>query len=318
MASRNPATSCPVTGSTSASSAASPSNQADRYPKICPGGGLLIAWQLKGKKVLIVGGGPVAAGRLVNVKDADAHVTVLCPRSGLCSEMAYRIDVERTVDVYLDSAYSSDTILDGFDMVLTAIDDLELSKSICYACRSRRIPVNVADVPPECDFYFGSLIRNGPLQVMVSTGGQGPKIASQTRQKIQAAIPQNVGQAIQNVGKLRSLLRKKVPQTEMGARRMRWMIEVCEKWNLDEICTMTEEDMGKVLEGWEQGRVPSYNEVKGKWSFLPSDVRIRKALFGTCPVVGYPSPYLTAVAGFLAGAAATAAFSMARATSRSA
>lgn len=37
-------------------------DEADRYPRICPGGGLLIAWQLKGKKVLIVGGGPVAAG----------------------------------------------------------------------------------------------------------------------------------------------------------------------------------------------------------------------------------------------------------------
>lgn len=32
------------------------------YPKICPGGGLILAWQLKGKKVLIIGGGPVAAG----------------------------------------------------------------------------------------------------------------------------------------------------------------------------------------------------------------------------------------------------------------
>lgn len=38
-------------------------DEADRYPRICPGGGLLIAWQLKGKKVLIVGGGPVAAGK---------------------------------------------------------------------------------------------------------------------------------------------------------------------------------------------------------------------------------------------------------------
>ena len=39
------------------------SDEAQKYPKLCPGGGLLIAWQLKGKKVLIVGGGPVAAGK---------------------------------------------------------------------------------------------------------------------------------------------------------------------------------------------------------------------------------------------------------------
>ncbi|KIS72036.1 bifunctional precorrin-2 dehydrogenase/sirohydrochlorin ferrochelatase MET8 [Mycosarcoma maydis] len=294
-------------------------NEVDKYPRICPGGGLLIAWQLKGKKVLIVGGGPVAAGRLVNVLDADAILDVMCPSSGLCDEMRFRIYTEKVVANYIDAMYdeSSPETLDQYDMVLTAIDDIELSKKICYQCRARRIPVNVADVPPECDFYFGSLIRNGPLQVMVSTGGQGPKIASQTRQKIQAAIPKNVGQAIMNVGKLRAMLRKRAPSADIGARRMRWMIEVCEKWNLDEICTMTESDMLKILDGWESGYVPSYKQVKGGWPFLPSDVRIKKALFGTCPVVGYPSPYLTGLAGLLLGAGVTSAVFLSKGLQRS-
>ncbi|PWZ02561.1 siroheme synthase middle domains-like protein [Testicularia cyperi] len=294
-------------------------NEADKYPKLCPGGGLLIAWQLKGKKVLIVGGGPVAAGRLVNVLDADAVLDVLCPSSGLCDEMRYRIYTEKVVANYLDQEFDMEqvSLLDGYDMVLTAIDDIELSKKICYACRDRRIPVNVADVPPECDFYFGSLIRNGPLQVMVSTGGQGPKIASQTRQKIQAAIPKNVGLAITNVGKLRAMLRKRAPQPEIGARRMRWMINVCETWNLDEICTMTESDMKHILDGWESGYVPTYKQVKGGIPFLPSDIRIKKALFGTCPVVGYPSPYLTGLTGLLAGFAISSAIFLARGVQRS-
>lgn len=37
----------------------------DKYTKICPGGGLILAWQLKGKKVLLVGGGNVAAGEWI-------------------------------------------------------------------------------------------------------------------------------------------------------------------------------------------------------------------------------------------------------------
>ncbi|SNX81783.1 related to siroheme synthase [Melanopsichium pennsylvanicum] len=303
MASRNPSQ-CPVTGQTA--------DEGQNYPKICPGGGLLLAWQLKGKNVLIVGGGPVAAGRLVNVLDADAIVTVVCPQSGLCSEMAYRINTQKVVHQHIDTEFDPSThfsMLDQFAMVLTAIDDVNLSKQICYRCRDLRIPVNVADVPPECDFYFGSLIRNGPLQVMVSTGGQGPKIASQTRQKIQAAIPKNVGQAISNVGKLRGMLRKKVPEVEMGARRMRWMIEVCEKWNLDEICEMNQDDMEKVLAGWENGYVPSYKQVKGKWI---SDVRWKKALFGKCPVVGYSSPYLSGLIGVVVGATAATAVLLGR------
>ena len=39
-----------------------PSNPAPDYPEIVPGGGLILAWQLRGKKVLLVGGGMVAAG----------------------------------------------------------------------------------------------------------------------------------------------------------------------------------------------------------------------------------------------------------------
>jgi len=55
------------------------------------------------------------------------------------------------------------------DMVLTAIDQAGLSSKICKVCREDKIPVNVADVPGECDFYFGSTLRNGPLSVMVSS-----------------------------------------------------------------------------------------------------------------------------------------------------
>ena len=43
-----------------------------KYTTINPGGSLLIAWQLKGKKVVLVGGGEVAAGRIVNLLNADA------------------------------------------------------------------------------------------------------------------------------------------------------------------------------------------------------------------------------------------------------
>ena len=50
MASRNPSK-CPM------------QEEAERYPRLCPGGGLLIAWQLKGKKVLIVGSGGLSIGQ---------------------------------------------------------------------------------------------------------------------------------------------------------------------------------------------------------------------------------------------------------------
>ena len=109
-------------------------------------------------------------------------------------------------------------------MVLTAVDDPEASTRIWKLCKERRIPANIADVPPECDFYFGSVHRDGPLQVMVSTNGNGPKMANIVRRRIAAGLPANIGDAVAKVGELRKRLRLVAPGNEEGPKRMRWYV----------------------------------------------------------------------------------------------
>lgn len=107
-------------------------------------------------------------------------------------------------------------------MVLTAVDDPEASTQIYKLCKERRIAANIADVPPECDFYFGSVHRDGPLQIMVSTNGNGPRLANIVRRQIAATLPPNIGAAIQKVGLLRRKLRKIASRQEEGPKRMQW------------------------------------------------------------------------------------------------
>ncbi len=240
------------------------------FPAVNPGGSLVIAWRLKDKHVLLVGGGQVASTRLAHLLDADALVTIICPKIGLHPLLLHRIyddnSTKSRID-YHDRIFAGEEDLNGMDMVLTAIDNVEVSKSICLMCRARRIPVNVADVPPECDFYFGSMIRRGPLQVMVSTGGKGPKIANLIRVKLEEALPDNVSDAIERVGELRAELRKRAPGVggKLGQRRMDWMTEICQTWTLDELGTLDETSVAYLLDhGWAKKRVPSYNETRGK------------------------------------------------------
>lgn len=224
--------------------------------------------------------------------------------------MKYRLHEEKVIDVYHDRSFRGEEDLytpDGklYDMVLTAIDDIALSKSICEMARRLRIPVNVADVPPECDFYFGSLIRRGPLQIMVSTGGKGPKIANQVRTVVERALPLELGTAIEKVGKLRMKLRSRVPEQEKSSRRMRWMIDVCETWNWEQLAEMDEHDMDLILKGWEKNKAPTYREVKGwRKAHAPTTAAVSKRLFNTCPVVGYISPWAAGLLGFVGGTAA--------------
>ncbi|KAL1983684.1 hypothetical protein VTN96DRAFT_10113 [Rasamsonia emersonii] len=230
-----------------------------RFPEVQGGGSLIVAWQVRNKNVLVVGGGEVAAGRILHALNADAKVTVVCPSSGLNDEVAFRVAQKQVL--HIDRNFEPHD-LDNADMVLCAIDDSDVSSRIWRLCKERRIPANIADVPSECDFYFGSVHRDGPLQVMVSTNGNGPKLASIVRKKIAEALPDNTGVAIENVGKLRKKLREIAPDASEGPKRMKWMSNICESWSLEDLVEMTEGDMDTLLRSYESGRVPSLEQVR--------------------------------------------------------
>lgn len=200
---------------------------------------------------------------------------MISPREGLNAEVAHRVE-KGQVD-YVDRKFQPSD-LDGVDMVLTAVDDPEASTQIWKLCKERKIAANIADVPPECDFYFGSVHRDGPLQIMVSTNGNGPKLASIVRKQIAANLPSNIGAAIQKVGTLRRKLRKVAPGNEEGPKRMQWsvstiicirslltwlrMSKVCESWSLEELTEMDEEDMEALLGFYKPGTIPTFEQIR--------------------------------------------------------
>lgn len=69
------------------------------------------------------------------------------------------------------------------------------------------------------------MYRDGPLQVMVSTNGNGPKLANLVKRRVADAIPDNMGEAISNVGALRKRLREIAPAAEEGPKRMKWYVQ---------------------------------------------------------------------------------------------
>jgi len=260
------------------------------------GGSLLLAWQLKDKRVLIVGGGDVASGRVESVLAADALITIISPDEGL-HPLTKRYIKSSDRIIYHDRVFAGLGDLVAVDMVLTAVDDVEKSREICDMCRALRIPVNVADIPSSCDFYFGSQIRDGPLQIMISTNGKSPKLANIIKKKIELSLPFNAGEAIKKVGELRTRLKERAPGVggDVGRRRMRWMVDLCTSWEMDDLAMLDDEMIKKLLDdGWENNRVPKMEDVGGKQTRTAigmhwmSDALVLPAL------------------GFLAGAACTA------------
>ncbi|KAJ3482130.1 hypothetical protein NLI96_g7183 [Meripilus lineatus] len=270
-------------------------------PQTLSGGSLLLAWQLKGKRVLIIGGGDVASGRIESVLVADALITLIAPRRGLHPLTKKFIDNCSDRITYRDRGFAGVSDLQKIDMVLTAIDNVDKSREISQLCREMKIPVNVADIPALCDFYFGSQIRSGPLQVMISTNGQSPKLANIIRKKIETVIPECAAEAIEKVGELRSKLRERAPGVggDLSKQRMRWMVDICSSWDMEELSQLDHEMMTKLLEdGWEKNKVLRPEEVSPSLKIEGKN--------GGSPKVS--SLVLPAAVSFVAGAACTAAF----------
>lgn len=257
-----------------------------------PTASLLLAWQLKDKRVLVVGGGEVASSRLESALTTQAAVTLIGPRHGLHPKTANLLQRHPDRILYHDREFSNAQDLEGIDMVLTAIDDPNASRQISDLARERRIPVNVADVPPLCDFYFGSQIQHGNLQILISTNGQSPKLANIIKKRVEASLPDSTAKAVENVGVLRARLRERAPGIggDVGKKRMRWMIDVCNKWSLDDLALLDDRSIERMLDlGWEKGTVISTFEAG-----IPRSSRLK-----------FPEVTVPALAGFLAGTLVT-------------
>ncbi|KAF9526969.1 putative NAD(P)-binding-domain-containing protein [Crepidotus variabilis] len=223
------------------------------------GGSLLIAWQLSNKRVLIVGGGEVASQRIESILVTGATILLVSPAEGIGSRTKELVSKykESGKIVHIRRKFSETEDLENMDMVLTALDDNELSEKIVHMCRERRIPVNAADIPHLCDFYFGAQIRDGPLQIMISTNGNGPRMAALIRTRLQKGLTGLEGRAIEKVGLLRERLKERAPGVGgiEGRQRMKWMKELCDIWEMEDLAMLEEPTMEFLLnEGWSKDR----------------------------------------------------------------
>ena len=82
----------------------------------------------------------------------------------------------------------------------------------------RGILVNSVDDPPHCDFYFGSVVRRGDLQIAISTAGESPAVAQRIRREIDEQLSTDIGPWLTELGRLRreilaTLPRRRRPQS---------------------------------------------------------------------------------------------------------
>ncbi|MCQ4636375.1 precorrin-6A reductase [Anaerovorax odorimutans] len=138
---------------------------------------------LTGKRILVVGGGRIAARRIRILSQYNCLLTVVAP------EVLPPVkELERQGLLRLEERPYEEADLEDADIVLAATGDRELNRSIGILCRQKEITVNVADRKEECDFYFPGVIRHGDLTIGFTAGGKDHALAKKARILIERGL----------------------------------------------------------------------------------------------------------------------------------
>ena len=143
--------------------------------------------QLEDRRCLVVGGGREAQRKVEGLLAAGGSVTVIAPT---LADDLQRLLAEGRIE-YVRREYREGD-LDGYEVCMVATDDGTVNAQVAAEGRRRRVWVNAADDPANCDFILPAIIRRGAITVAASTGGGSPALARRLREELDAYLTEEM------------------------------------------------------------------------------------------------------------------------------
>ena len=145
---------------------------------------------LKGARVVLIGDGEAALAKRRLIERAGGICVDDCPKViCACARIAF-----------------------------VATDDEAAALHAAARLRAKGMQVNVVDRPEHCDFTTPAIIDRAPVLLAVGTGGASAGMAKAIRQRLEAILPQSLGQLALSVAASRDAIRLRWPGAE-GRRR---------------------------------------------------------------------------------------------------
>ncbi|HEY2858383.1 MAG TPA: siroheme synthase CysG [Terracidiphilus sp.] len=170
---------------------------------------LPIFLKLDQRPCLVVGAGAVALDKIRTMLKSGARLLVVAPTAH--GEVRALAD-EGTL-AWAQRAFEPADI-DGRELVIAATDQPEVNATVYRESVSRSIFCNSVDDIPHCDFFFGSIVSRGALQIAISTAGESPSLAQRLRREIDAQLPDDLGSWLAETGELRREVLATHPRSE--------------------------------------------------------------------------------------------------------
>jgi len=159
---------------------------------------LPIFLKLDGRRGLLVGAGNVALEKIGSLLSTGVSLRVVAPRA---RDEIRQLASDGTIE-WIERVFDPSD-LDGNFLAVAATDSAAVNAAVYREAAARGILVNSVDDPPHCEFYFGSVVRRGELQIAISTAGESPAVAQRLRREIDEQLPAELGEWLENLGELR-------------------------------------------------------------------------------------------------------------------
>lgn len=149
-----------------------------------------------GRACLVVGGGPVGAGKADGLIQAGAKVTLVAPEVCAQAEVLGGLEIHRRN--YEDGEAA------GYRLVVAATSDVAVNDRVCADAEAAGTWVSRTDGSGPGDFYSPAVLRRGSLSIAVSTAGTAPALAGVLRDQLSQVVGEEYEVLVELLGQERA------------------------------------------------------------------------------------------------------------------
>lgn len=181
---------------------------------------LPIFLDVRGKTVVVAGGGALAARRVERALSAGARVKLFAEE---LSEEFQPFRANDAVVIFARAPEAAD--LTGAILAYGAEEDFERDKRLRDLAKAAGVLVNVADTIELCDFITPAILDRTPIVAAISSSGASPILARIVKAELESAIPATFGDLSAFLGRFRAEVAERIGD---GVRRRRFWEDISE------------------------------------------------------------------------------------------
>ena len=143
---------------------------------------------LENKKILVIGGGKVAAKKIEKILEYGADITVVT--ENVMEEKLLKLEnvkIENNQKIENDKA-KIEKLVKGYFLVIAATDNEELNENIANVCDSNGMLINNVSSKVNMNAMFGGIVKNSEFQIAISTSGKNCKRSRAMKSEIQKVL----------------------------------------------------------------------------------------------------------------------------------